>query len=275
MFKHAAILAVIAVWLLALQLTSTAEQSKGTIEEPKTYAEARKLAEKTPGKQNLLRIGLALHGYKDFFGKFPPSVLVGPDGKTPYSWRVELLPILKHYADKLVDKVQPDSFPVKFSREQYNKLIANCGYDIRQPWDSPKNREVLKAIPKAYRHPSDSPDSVDAAFYAVVGPGTAFDPKSETRFTDIKGWPATTLMIVESRSREPWTKPIDIAYSPSSTVPRFGGFTKNGFLASSCDGATHFVSDKVSPENLRAFISKEKKGTITIEELLYKYPRGD
>lgn len=267
MFKCAVSLAVLTVSLLALQLGSTDDPAKLTVEEPTTYDEARTLAEKTAGFNNLQRIGLAFHGYHDVFEQFPPAVLFGPDGKTPYSWRVELLPVLKHY----VDDIEPDKVSANINREQYNELIAACGYDISQPWDSPKNRPLLGAIPQVYRHPSDKADSVTAAYYAVVGSGTAFDPNDKAQYTDIKGWPATTLMIVESRSREPWTKPIDIAYSKSSTVARFGGFTKNGFLALSCDGGVHFVSDTVSPDMLRAFISKDTTDTFTIVGIPYRY----
>jgi hypothetical protein len=260
-----------AFWLFLLitgpSFGQEASKNERAVEEPKTYDEARALAAKTPGFQSLQRIGLAFHGYHDIFGKFPPATLLGPDGKTPYSWRVEILPILKHY----VDDIEPEKLRGKPTREQYHKLIADCGYDIREPWDSPKNRKVLETIPQVYRHPSDKDGSVTAAFYAVVGTATAFDPRKEAQYTDIKGWPATTLMIVESRSKEPWTKPIDIAYSQSSTVPRFGGFTKNGFLAMSCDGAVHFVSDTVSPDDLRAFISKENGGRFNIMGIPYKY----
>lgn len=125
-------------------------------EEPKTYDQARALVVKTPGYENLRRIGLAFHGYHDIFGRFPPATLLGPDGKTPYSWRVELLPMLRHY----VDEIEPAKLREKMPREEYVKLIAACGYDIREPWDSIKNRDMLERIPEVYRHPSDKRDSV-------------------------------------------------------------------------------------------------------------------
>jgi hypothetical protein len=175
--------------------------------------------------------------------------------------------VLRHY----VDNIEPGKLREKLTREQYNQLIAECGYDVNQPWDSPINRKALQTIPQVYRHPSDKEESLASAFYAVVGTDTAFDPSKETRYTDIKGWPATTLMVVESRSNEPWTKPIDIAYSASSTVPRFGGFTKNGFLAMTADGAVHFVSNTVLPNDLRRFLSRENGGKFNIVGIPYKY----
>src|SRR5580704_16313138 len=46
-------------------------------------------------KQNLRWLSLAMHNYHDVYNHFPPAVVVGPDGKTPHSWRVELLPFLQ------------------------------------------------------------------------------------------------------------------------------------------------------------------------------------
>jgi RNA polymerase sigma factor (sigma-70 family) len=229
--------------------------------EPASHEEALAITSRTAGFKNLQKIGLTFHNYHDVFGQFPPAVLNGPDGKTPYSWRVELLPFL----------ISPEKIQGNIGRAEYNELIAGCGYDVSQPWDSSKNRGMLEKIPAIYHHPNDKPDSVAAAFYAVVGSGTTFDPGEVAKYTDIKGWPASTLMVVESRSQEPWTKPIDIAYSKSATVPRFGGFTENGFLVLSADGAVHFVSDAVSPENLRAFLSKDTTDTFRIMGIPYRY----
>ena len=187
MFKHAVTLAALVVPILAPIPGSTDEPATLVIQEH----EARTLAAKTPGFKNLQRIGLAFHGYHDIFGRFPPAILYAPDGKTPYSWRVELLPALKHY----VDGVDPDAFARarasgNTDRDAYNELIAACGYDITQPWDSPKNRSALPAIPDVYRHPGENAGSVTAAYYAVVGSGTAFDPRETSKYADIKGWPA-------------------------------------------------------------------------------------
>ena len=180
--------------------------------------------------------------------------------------RVELLPVLKHY----VDGVDSGKLSGK-SAAEYHELIAACGYDVNQPWDSSHNRRLLDEISNAYRYPEDQTESDDSAYYAVVGTGSAFDPNDTAKFTDIKDWPATTLMIVESRSREPWTRPVDIAYSSSATVPRFGGFTKHGYLALSCDGAVHFISDAVSPDSLRAFISKDAADALNIVGIPFRY----
>src|SRR5579863_599016 len=113
----------LATSLLAQNQDAAAEPKKTSVTEPATYDEAHAVATNTPGYKHLQRIGLAFHGYHDLFGQFPRAVLYGPDGKTPYSWRVELLPVLKHY----VDGVDPERLSDKTSRADYSKLIAACG----------------------------------------------------------------------------------------------------------------------------------------------------
>ncbi len=46
-------------------------------------------------KNHLKQLALAMHNYHDVYHHFPPAVVIGPDGKTPHSWRVELLPFLE------------------------------------------------------------------------------------------------------------------------------------------------------------------------------------
>ena len=53
---------------------------------------ARTSAQQMQSSNNLKQFALAMHMYQDAKKHFPPAVLYGPDGKTPYSWRVELLP---------------------------------------------------------------------------------------------------------------------------------------------------------------------------------------
>jgi len=232
---------------------------------PTSYEEAVSHTKSTAGFKNLQKIGLAFHGYHDIFGRFPPAVSYGPDGKIPYSWRVELLPVLKHY----VNQIDPQKNIS--TREAYDAAIAVCGYDTSQPWDSPGNRKMLESIPDEYRHPSDAPASTNAGFHAITGSGTVFDPQTSAQYADIKGWPSVTLMVAEYRSEEPWTKPIDIQYSAAAVVPRLGGFTPHGFMALSADGAVHFVPITIRPGDLRAFITKEQSDSFQIPGIPYRY----
>ncbi|MCA9015791.1 MAG: DUF1559 domain-containing protein, partial [Planctomycetaceae bacterium] len=80
--------------------------------------QAREAASRAHSLNNIKQIVLALYGYHDKYKHFPPAVLIGPDGKTPYSWRVALLPFLEQQA--LYDE-----------------------YDRNEPWDSEHNKKVL------------------------------------------------------------------------------------------------------------------------------------
>ena len=67
-----------------------------------------------------------MHNYHDTHGQFPPAVVVGPDSKTPHSWRVELLPFLDQ--DALFKE-----------------------YRLNEPWDSEANKKVLAQSPAVFR----------------------------------------------------------------------------------------------------------------------------
>ena len=57
-------------------------------------AAAGDAARRNQAFNKLKQIGIAMQNYHDVYKQFPPAVLIGPDGKTPYSWRVALLPFL-------------------------------------------------------------------------------------------------------------------------------------------------------------------------------------
>ncbi|MDA1018381.1 MAG: M56 family metallopeptidase, partial [Planctomycetota bacterium] len=116
---------------------------------------AREAARRTQGMNNLKMIGLAMHNYHDINKRFPPAVLLGPDGKTKHSWRVALLPFLDE-----------------------KRLHAQYNFD--EPWDSDNNKKVLAAMPNVFRSPnSEQPDSTNSSYYALVGEHTAFGNTNE------------------------------------------------------------------------------------------------
>jgi len=244
-----------------------AEPAGKSVAAPVTYEEAVDITRKTPGYKNLQRIGLAIHGYHDIFGRYPAAVSFGPDGKIPHSWRVELLPMLKHY----VDGIDRDALSGEVNRDEYNELIKACGYDVNEPWNSRRNSGALNAMPDLFRHPHDERGSIHSAYYAITGPGTLFDGSTIVHCDDIKGWVGSVLMIAESDSREPWTKPIDVVYIPEGTAPRLGGFTPRGFLALTADGAVHFIHDSARPADLRAVMTKDTGDSFSIPGIPFRW----
>lgn len=195
---------------------------------------ARSAAQRAQSTNNLKQIALAMHNYADTYGHFPPAVLTGPDGKTPYSWRVALLPFLEQ----------------KYLYDQY---------DFGQPWDSPRNRKVLEAMPPVYRHPADTRGSRDSAYFVPVGEATIFPPGGKgTPIAQIVDGTSNTLLAVEAKRDTPWTKPEDVAVTPMAdpAVPELGGFWPGAFLGAMADGSVRAFVPTINPVVLKALLSK-------------------
>jgi beta-lactamase regulating signal transducer with metallopeptidase domain len=182
---------------------------------------------------NMKQIMLAMHNYHDVHGHFPPPVVIGPDGKTPHSWRIEILPYVEQ-------------------AQLYQQ------YKMDEPWDSENNMKVLAQMPTVLRDPSADPNSKVTSYFALTGPATAFGPTDGkgTKFQDIRDGTSNTIAFVEAKRAVPWTKPEDIDYSPDKPMPKFGGWRPGGFIVATCDGAVRFVQDNLDQQVLRAMITK-------------------
>jgi hypothetical protein len=228
-------------------------------------AGAHERARAAAGFTQLKTIGLAFHNYHDIYGQFPPAVLVGPDGKTQYSWRVELLPLLRYDADVEIRR-KWDAIRTK-DRQTYWALIERLGYKLNEPWDSESNIRFQKQFASYFRNPGMDATSVECAYFVVTGEGTVFPNETGTTFAAITDGPSNTLHVVESKREVPWTKPVDIAYSADAELPAFGGYSEGGFLALTCDGAIHLIPKETAAKEIRALITRAGKETFTIGDL--------
>lgn len=194
---------------------------------------ARAASERSVSTNNLKQIALAMHLYADKEKHFPPAVLIGPDGKTPYSWRVALLPHLGQDA-----------------------LYKQYRFD--QPWDSAENRKVLEQVPTVYRHPLDDSGPFNTSYFVFTGPDTAFpdEPAKGTGIAEIRDGTSRTILAVEAKRHTPWTKPEDIAYTADGPVPKLGGFSDGAFNAALCDGSVRLIANAIDEKLLRAMITK-------------------
>lgn len=194
-------------------------------------SEARGAARASHAMNNLRQIGLAMHQYQDQRGAFPAAVLYGPDGKTPYSWRVAILPFL-------------DQEPL-FRR-----------YDFNQPWDSDTNKKVLAQMPAVLRDPSEPATSTNASYFALTGPETMFSNAAGVKPPDITDGMSYTIMVVEAKRAIPWTKPEDIPYAADKPLPQLGGYLPQGFLAALADGSVRVIGKMIDEKTLRALATK-------------------
>ncbi|MBL4883335.1 MAG: DUF1559 domain-containing protein [Planctomycetaceae bacterium] len=176
---------------------------------------------------NLRNINVALLDFRTKNGHFPPAVVMGPDGKTPYSWRVALLPFLDQAA-------------------LYKQ------YRLNEPWDSEHNMKLAKVVVPVYHNPNDDKPT-NSSYFAVVGKNTLFGNTEGSRFRDITDGVSNVIALVEAKRDIPWTKPEDIKYD-GEKIPKFGGFHHGGFSVVLCDGSVKFISEKIDEKVLHELL---------------------
>jgi len=186
-----------------------------------------RLARNSQSMNNLKQIAVAMLTIHAASGKFPPAVLMGPDGKTPYSWRVAILPYIQ--------------------REDLYKQ-----YHFDEPWDGPHNRKLIDQIPEIYHFPEADDKATNSSYFVLTGPGTLFADPNGTGMQSILDGTSVTFMVVEARRNIPWTKPEDIPFDQKGPAPKLGGYTSGGGNAAFSDGAVRFVADTVKPQVLKA-----------------------
>lgn len=192
--------------------------------------EARSASERVQSANNCRQLALAMHNYADQNGAFPPAVLYGPDGKTPYSWRVALLPYIEQEA----------------LYKQYRR---------DEPWDSAANLKVLEQMPDTYRVTGVSRADKDADYFVFTGPETLFNGKQGRRLGEVTDGLSNTLLLVEARRDIPWTKPEDLPYASDQPLPALGGLVPRGFNLALADGSVRFFSQEFDEKTLRALIT--------------------
>lgn len=185
--------------------------------------QAREAARRSLSKNNIKQIMLALHNYHQVHKHFPPAIVLGPDGKTPHSWRVELLPFLDQQA--LYDS-----------------------YKMNEPWDSEHNKKIADTLVPVYHNPN-AENPKNASYFVVVGKNTPFGTKEGVSFAEMTDGTSKIIAIVEANRDIPWSKPEDISFD-GKKLPDFGGFHDGGYHTGLCDGSVHFISSRIDPETL-------------------------
>ncbi len=213
---------------------------------------ARAGARAAQGINNLKQIGLAFHNYVSVHNHFPPAVVIGPDGKTPHSWRIEILPFLEQQA-------------------LYNE------YQMNEPWDSEKNLKVLAKMPAVYRSPDatlgTTPMDQFSSYFVLTGPDTIFSDNKGCELQSITDGNSNTILAVETPRRIPWTKPEDIAVGeinpldPKGSLPKIAGFQGDEFHTLFADGSVHTIKPTIKPLVLMALITRAKGEVVDSNEL--------
>jgi Protein of unknown function (DUF1559) len=152
-----------------------------------TYSSARAPARTSQCTNNMKQIALALYGYHDAYGCFPPAYVADEDGRPMHSWRVLILPFFEQAA--LYDQ-----------------------YCFDEPWDGPNNSQLADSIPYGFNCPSEPGGrSVNTNYVLITGEDTAWADGRAPRLADFTDDPAKTIMVVEvADSGIPWMEPRDL-----------------------------------------------------------------
>ncbi len=189
---------------------------------------------------NMKQIGLAMHNYASTYGRFPPAVLYGPDGRTPHSWRVALLPYLEQ--DALF--------------RQYN---------FNEPWDGPNNIKLVEQMPPVFAA-TGGLEPGRTSYFVPVGPNTIF-PSGRAQgagFAEITDGLSNTILAVEAVRPVAWTKPEDIDFDPKADPPEIGGYSADGFNVLFGDGAVRYLKNSIDRHTLKALFTANGGEVISL-----------
>jgi prepilin-type processing-associated H-X9-DG protein len=187
---------------------------------------------------HLTRLGQALCEYQDVHGHLPSPALAGSGGTPLLSWRVALLPHLG-----------------------YRSLFDQ--FHLDEPWDSPHNRALIAQMPPEFACPS-SPGRRpgDTRYLVVVGPttdlgniNTAFEPARGVDLREITDGTSRTVLVFETATPVPWTKPDDLHWAQGGPLPRLASPHSGGAHVLFADGAARFLRDTTSAEVLRGLLT--------------------
>ncbi len=208
----------------------------------------------------LRAISLALLNYHRDYGSFPPVCVRDKTGKPMHSWRVLILPYLG-------------------MEELYSQ------YNMSEPWNSPKNRELAALRPGIYACPNntDTASSVNTSYLAVVGNGTVWPDSGVTTLDSIGDKLNETIQVVEvAKSRINWMEPNDLSFdsailginqksgtSISSTHCLSTGviYRETGACVAFCDGSGGLVSQDLPGDIIAALLTANGGEAITQDML--------
>ncbi len=168
---------------------------------------------------------IAIENYRGRHGCIPPAFITDKDGTPEHSWRVLLLPYFER-----------------------GDVLARYHFD--EPWNGPRNKLLLGAMPADYQFPGCERNGNDITNYVmVVGPGAGSEDKAGTNLPP-RIAPSTELkcLVIEfPESDIKWMEPRDLTVSEA--IKKVHG----GTLFVGSDRSIHEIPGDASPEAIRAF----------------------
>ncbi|PHR99366.1 MAG: hypothetical protein COA78_24990, partial [Blastopirellula sp.] len=180
---------------------------------------SREEARIAASKNNLMKIGNAVHQYHDYNKELPSQAITNKDGKPLLSWRVALLPFLNEY-------------------DLYKQ------FNLDEPWDSKHNIKLVNQMPVVFRTPSSDADPNRTQYLAPVGNGTIWELGKQLKFQDITKGLRSTIMVVgvNEAASVVWSKPDDLNIDhPNFSSSLSDAASVGYFLALFCHGDVDLI----------------------------------
>ena len=218
---------------------------------------AKEGARRMQCSNNLKQIALGFHNYHDAYKCFPPAYTVDENGKPLHSWRVLILPFMDQR--QLYEQIRLDEpWDSEYNRQFHDEYISA----FYCPTANRRNNIVTDFLPKM--------ETSEKCYYsAVIGPETIFSGSKATTLGDISDGTPNTILVVERLLPVCWMDPNNKIgfYTACSGVNRnFYGISsahgKQGANIVAADGSSHFLSDTINPETLRALLTKSGEENV-------------
>jgi len=195
---------------------------------------------------NLKQIGLAMTEYHGAYACLPAAAITDKNGRPLLSWRVAILPFL-----------------------EASTLYAK--FHLDEPWDSPHNYALREERPYFYVCPSDKDRKPGMTGYQVViGPDTSFTPDFKpVRFSDFSDGVKNTLLVGESPTLVPWTKPDDRPFDMSLPLSGLGSshqdYFSKGFNVVFADGSVRYLKTSITSSELKGMLTRNGRERVEPE----------
>ncbi|MEX0716684.1 MAG: DUF1559 domain-containing protein [Planctomycetaceae bacterium] len=213
----------------------------------------RAAARASVGGNNLRNLALAMHNHHDVYKGLPKATILSEAGEPLLSWR----------AGQMLRFIEEDALLQQFNSDE--------------PWDGPHNSQFIERMPVLYQDPTfaDAVPPGETNYMVFNGPGAIFDdtvmrggnrrPFVGTDFSDAKDGTTNTILIVQAGPDKavPWSKPQDLPFDENTTVEALGMVPPRGFQVVAADGAVHILPADVSPDVLRALITRAGREAVS------------
>ena len=195
--------------------------------------------------KKIRQLSLASLNYEAANTHFPASrnTIKKADGDSkPFSWRVAILP----YIDR-------------------QDLYAEYRFD--EDWDSEHNKKLLARMPDLYRHESAAKDATTTWYVGFADKKSALGIDRGVSLMNFKDGTSGTLLLVETDSGIPWTKPADLPFTDKAITAAIkkSPAEKAGIRIARADGFAEFLAERKAKQILRKMITRSGGELIQVD----------